>query len=217
MYKVFVSALFSVLLYMTGCSTGESVGSKSNFSLNGVDKVAVIEVSGDLDSEAAKNQIADFVAMEFLKKGFVPIERTQVSKILQEQQFQESGLTSQEGNAMAGKLLNVQGCIIVNIPKFGESINMTIKMVDVNDGSLIWMGSGSGTTGKTMATFLGAAIGAGTGAAVSGDSSSSKVIGGVAGGVIGGVAGRALTPQEETQVQQIIKKICLTLPDKNVK
>lgn len=215
MWKVLMSVLIVAMVFLGGCSTGESV-SKTNFNLQGIDRVAVIEVSGDLNSEAAKNQIADFIAIEFLRKGFSPIERSQVSKILQEQQFQASGLTSQEGAARAGQLLNVQGCIMVNIPKFDESINMTIKMVDVNNGSLIWMGSGSGTTGKTMATVLGAAIGAGTGAAVSGDSSRSKAIGGVAGGVVGGVAGHAPSPQQETQVQQIIKKICQTLPEKNL-
>jgi uncharacterized protein YcfJ len=100
----------------------------------------------------------------------------------------------------------------VNIPTYKEEMNMTAKMIDVDDGSILWIGSGFGTTGKTFSTILGAAAGAAVGAAVAGGDSSDRVIGGVAGGVLGGVAGQALSPQQAEQVQKIIKQVCANLP-----
>ena len=89
-------------------------------------------------------------------------------------------------------------------------MNMTVKMIDVEDGGILWMGSGSGRTGKTLATIFGAAAGAAAGVAVAGDDD--EVLGGVIGGVLGGAAGQALSPQRAVQVQKIIKKICIEMP-----
>jgi hypothetical protein len=208
-----VMAISSCFIFIGGCSSGESY-SQCNYDFKKCDRVAVVGVSGNLDSEVAKNQIADFVGMEFLKKGYSPVERAQVKKVLEEQDFQNTGFTTSEGAAKAGRILNVQGIVIVTIPKFGEEVNMTAKLINVEDGSILWMGSGSGTTGKTFATFLGAAAGAGTGAAIAGNKTSQKVVGGVAGGVVGGVVGNALTPQEETAAQNVIKQMCKSLPSK---
>jgi hypothetical protein len=102
--------------------------------------------------------------------------------------------------------------LFINIPKFKESFSLTAKMVDVENGSILWMGSGEGTTGKTLATIAGAAAGAVVGVAVSGHDD--RVLGGIAGGVLGGAAGNLLTPNQEKAVRQVTTKICKTLPDR---
>jgi hypothetical protein len=102
--------------------------------------------------------------------------------------------------------------LVANIPNYGEEMTMTAKMINVEDGSLLWMGSGSGKTEKTLATIFGALGGAVVGATVAGGDSDSKVLGGIVGGVVGGVAGRELTPQQAEQVQKIIKQMCKSLP-----
>ena len=165
---------------------------------------------GPVGGEAAKNQIADFFAMELLKKGYSPIERSQVQILLNEQKFQASDVTSKEGVARAGEILNVPVVFFVNIPKFKENFSMTAKMVDVENGSILWMGSGEGTTGKTLATIAGAAAGVAVGVATTGKDD--RVIGGIAGGVIGGAAGNLLTPNQEKAVRKVTTKICKTLP-----
>jgi hypothetical protein len=132
--------------------------------------------------------------------------------LLKEQKFQTSGITSDEDATKAGKILNVPAVMLVNIPKFKEEINMTAKIIDVEDGSVLWIGSGSGSTGKTLSTIVGAAAGAAAGAVVGGRDTRDRVAGGVIGGVLGGVAGNALSPQQAEQVQKIIKKVCENLP-----
>ena len=90
-------------------------------------------------------------------------------------------------------------------------MNMTAKMVNVEDASILWMGSATGSTGKTLATIFGAAAGAAAGAVVGSDSGEG-LTGAVIGGVLGGVAGNALTPQQAENLQNLAKKMCKDLP-----
>ena len=196
--KILVFVLLAGLsLSFLGCTTAESYHRKG-YDFYQVDKVAVVDVIGPVGSEAAKNQIADFFVMELLKKGYSPIERAQVQIILNEQKFQSSDITSSDGVAKAGEILNVPVVLIINVPKFDQEITISAKMVDVQDGSILWMGTGTGTTGKTLNTILGAAAGAVVGAAVSGEDD--QVIGAIGGGVVGGAAGQL--PQRLPRLHQ---------------
>ena len=170
----------------------------------------MVDVIGPIGSEAAKNQIADFFVMELLKKGYSPIERSQVQILLNEQKFQSSDITSREEVAKAGEILNVPVILYVNVPKFDEEITISAKMVDVEDGSILWMGTSTGTTGKTLNTILGAAGGAIIGGAVS--NNDNRVIGAIGGGVAGGAAGAMLSPQTEQKIRDMVGKICDSLP-----
>ncbi len=207
-------AFWGFLAMIAGCrATGESYY-QTGYDFCKLSKIAVLDVTGPTLSEAAKNQIADFFAMELLKKGFAPVERAQVQSILKEQRFQTSGETSSQDAAKAGKILNVPAVILVNIPVYNENISMTAKMVNVEDGSIMWAGSGSGSTGRLLSTIFGAAAGAGAGAAVAGHGH--HEVGGIAGGVLGGAAGFGLSPQQAEQFQKIIKKVCENLPVRKV-
>ncbi len=209
MKAVLIAVLLAAVVIVGGCATGESFV-RADYDFSKVDKVAVIDVLGDVHSEAAKNQIADFFTMELLKKGYTPVERAQVKSILKEHEFQSKGLTLQENAVRAGKILNVPTVLVANIPNFKEEISITAKMIDVEDGGILWIGSGSGRTARTLSTIAGAAVGAGAGAAVGGENH--ETVGAIAGGVLGGVAGQALTPQKANKAKEIIKKLCEKLP-----
>ena len=206
-----VYVLVIALLLIGGCSSGESYV-KAGYDFTRLDKIAIADVQGDVAGEAAKNQIADFFEMELLRRGYMPIERAQVQSLLEEHEFQASDLTTDDGAARAGRILNVPVVLVVNIPNFGEEMSMTAKMIDVEDGSVLWAGSGLGSTGRTLATIFGAAGGAAAGVAVAGGDTDDRTIGGIAGGVLGGVAGRALSPQKAQKAQEMIKKMCKSLP-----
>ena len=200
-------------LFIGGCATskGESY-SLVGFNFAELDKVAILEVTGAVRGEAVKNQIADLFQMELIKRGYSPILRSEIQKLLKEQEFQASDITSNEGAARAGQVLNVPAVMLINIPKYKEEMTMTAKLVNVEDARILWIGNGSGTTGKTFSTFLGAAAGAAAGAVVAGGDTNDRVAGGIIGGVLGGVAGQALSPQQEEQIQKIIKKVCESMP-----
>lgn len=196
-----------------GCATGKGESySKVGFNFANLDKVAVLDVTGAVKGDAVKDQIAGYFEEELLKRGYSPVERSQIQKILKEQEFQASSITSNEDAAKAGHILNVSAVMLVNIPVAKEEINMTAKLIDVQDGSILWIGNGSGTTGKTFSTILGAAAGAAAGAVIAGGDTRDRVAGGIIGGVLGGVAGQALSPQQAEQVQKIVKKVCASMP-----
>ena len=202
--------VISVLL-IGGCYSGRGESfSRVGYDFSMLDKVAIVAVEGAVKSEPAKNQIAELFAMEFLKKGFAPVERTQVKALLEEQQLQDSDLITEAGAAEAGKILNVPAVLIINIPHFGDEISITAKMVDIEDGTILWLGSGSSKTGQLLSTLSFGALGGG--AAVG--SEEDELFGGVAGGVLGGAAGYALSPQETEQARRIIRRMCRTLPSK---
>jgi hypothetical protein len=202
--------VISVVL-IGGCYSGQGESfSRDGYNFGMIDKVAIVAVEGAVKSEPAKNQIADLFAMEFLKKGFAPLERTRVKAKLDEQQLQASDLITEAGATEAGKILNVPAVLIINIPHFGEEMSMTAKLVDIEDGTILWMGSSSSKTGRLLSTLSFGALGGG--AAVS--SEEEELFGGVGGGVLGGAAGYVLSPQETEQARRIIRRMCRTLPSK---
>jgi outer membrane lipoprotein SlyB len=206
------ASLGLLIAAVAGCASGESYTLKG-FDFSKVEKVAVLEVTGPVATEAARNQLGDFFVMELLKKGYVPVERQQVQAILKEQKFESSGATSDEDAARAGRILNVPAVVIINIPEYGEYLSMTIKMVETETARIVWMGAGRGSTGRMPLTVGGALLGAAAGAALGG-SRAGRVVGGGAGAVGGGLMGEALSPEESRVVQKVITKIASGLPSR---
>ena len=204
--------LLVAVLGAAGCASGESFV-KRGYDFGRIEKVAVAEVEGAVRGEAAKNQVADYFAMEFMGKGYGVVERRQVQAAIEEQQFQASDLTSREGVARAGEILNVQAIVVVNVATFGEEMTTTAKLIGVEDAELLWIASGTGGTGRTLGTIGGAAVG-GTAGAVMGGSTGGRIAAGVAGAVLGGVAGRALSPQEMALARKMVRKACKGLPER---
>jgi hypothetical protein len=213
MRAVCVSMLLMAMT-VAGCASSHAESQAAvGYNFGNLDRVAIVEVSGRIYGEAAKDQIANMFTMELMKKGYTVVERTQVKAILKEQEFQASDLADPQGAAKAGKILNVPAVMMISIPKYGnEKINVTAKLIDVQTAAILWLGSGEGTTGKTAATIVGALGGAALGAAVGGHDTGDRVIGAVAGGVVGGVAGNLLSPDQEKQFRKVVAKVAQSLP-----
>ncbi len=207
-----VSVILSIVFLVGGCSSGEG-SFLEGYDFSSIDKVAVIDVIGNTKSESVKTQIANFFEMELLEKGYSPIERAQVQMLLKEQEFQQSSITPEENAVQAGKVLNVPVVMLINIPKFGENINLTAKMLDVEDGRVLWLSSGTARTGKILSTVVGAAVGAAIGT-VAGEAVDEDAgdTGAIAGGVLGGAAAYTLSAQSAERARQAIDKMCKTMP-----
>jgi len=209
--KIVVYMLVIAILFAGGCFSGRGQSfSRVGYNFSTIDKVAIVAVEGTLRSEPAKNQIADLFAMELLKKGYAPKERASVAALLMDQGFQASELITEAGAAEAGKILNVPAVLIINVPLFGDEIFISAKMVDIEDSSILWLGSGTGKTGG----FFGLESLWGAGADVS--SEEDELFGGIgiAGGVLGGAEDLPLSPQEVERAQRIIRRMCSTLPSR---
>jgi len=205
--------ILSATLFVGGCATGKGESySLAGFNFAELEKIAILDVTGAVRGDAAKNQIGTYFQIELIKRGYSPIERSEVQALLKEQEFQASDITMDTDAAKAGNILNVPAVMLINIPKYDEEMTMTAKIINVEDARILWIANGSGSTGETLSTILGAAAGAAVGVAVAGGDTSDRVAGGVIGGVLGGVAGNALSPQQEEQIQKVIKKMCEDMP-----
>jgi len=133
-----ICVILVVFLLVGGCAV-EKRYVKRGFDFTDVQRVAVIEIQGQLRSEAAKRQIADFFAMELLNKGYAPVERVQVESVLEEQKLQSPDLGAEQLSQQTTMVLNVPTVFIVNVPYFGEDISIAAKLVAVKDGEILWM------------------------------------------------------------------------------
>lgn len=201
--KIIVNVLIMNVLLIGGCASGRGEScSRAGYNFSLLDKVAIVAVEGAVKSNLAKNQIAGLFTMELLKKGYAPIGRANAKMLLKEQGFQAPDLTVEGHAAEAGKILNAPAVLIINIPHFGDEICITAKMVDVVDSSILWLGSGSRSSGGLLD------FGSGWGAGREED----ELFGGVAGGLLGGVTENALSPQKTEQAQRLIRRMCSSLP-----
>ena len=212
MYAVILAALF----FSIGCSTGESTVSPAFYQLK-PEKLALVDISGDIRGNTPKNQAEDFFSKEMLEKGYRIIERSRVKSILKEQDFQHSDRTTSAEAAQIGRILNVKAVMMLNFTASGEKVSVTGKIVDTETAEVLWIGTGRAASGSLLSTLTGAAAGASAGALAGSsisDDTTATIAGAVGTGAVGGAAGKTLSPQEARVVQMAIEKMVEELPAK---
>jgi PBP1b-binding outer membrane lipoprotein LpoB len=207
---IIIVLLGMAVVLFTGCSQVTS-SRKSGYDFSAIEKTAVVSVTGDLAGARTKNQVTTLVELELLGKGYSVIERERIDTILEEQKFQRSDITTTNGAARAGHVLNIPAAVMTDIQVKRDRVDMTMKMVDVETGEIVWIGQTTGHSGRTLATFGGAVVGAAAGVAAGGDESG-RIVGGVVGGALGGAAGHTLTASETDLVRKMIEKIGTVMP-----
>ena len=207
--KIFVYILSVTALIAGGCIS-RSHSLRSSYDFSQVEKVAIVAVEGAVTSETAKDQIADIFAMELLDKGYSPIGRAQVRAKLREQELESSELTTSEAAVEAGLILKVPVVMVIEIPHFNDEITMTAKLIEVENGSIIWMGKSTGRAARSVSgAFMGVITGSGTSG---GGSDNYDLMSGPIAELFGGQPNQALTPEEEQKIQRIVRGICASLP-----
>jgi uncharacterized membrane protein len=214
--KTVWAGVLLTMLAVAGCATSEAESQAVvGYDFGRIDKIAIVDVTGRVYGDTVKNQISSLFTIKLMEKGYKFIERKDIKALLKEQEFQASDLTTKEGAAKVGRILNVPAVMMIEIPKYSDGkMDMTAKIIDVEDATILWIGTGHGNTNKALSTFVGAAAGAALGAAVGGHDTGDRVIGGVIGGVVGGVAGNALAPEQEALVKKVIAKVVENLPSR---
>lgn len=201
---VALGLLVSMSVLLVGCASGESV-TQASFDVSKVQEVAVVDVVGAIQGDAAKNQISDFFGIELLKKGYTPVERAQLQTLAKEQQFQNMDFTLPENAVKAGRLLNVSAVVIINVLS-GEEMSMTAKMINVEKGTMLWMGSGAYQSQKGLLGRFGVTVSDGN--------ADSRTAGGRATSQALGAGNEAMTPQQCQMAKDVLRKICESLPSK---
>ncbi len=203
--RTVTSMLALAVLLIGGCTSSQESSSRIGYDFTGVDKVAIVAVEGAVTSEAAKDQIADFFSIELLDKGYAPVGRAQVRAQLLEQEPNSEGLTTSETAVQVGLILDVPAVLTIKIPHFGEEIAITAQMINVEDGSTLWLASGSGRGRRSISNVFG------FGSKGKGDD---QLMGNVMGGPtpLGSPVAVPLTPVEADKAQSIVRNMCRSLP-----
>jgi hypothetical protein len=206
--KNVINILATAILLICGCRSQQESSFRSGFDFSTVNKVAIVSVEGAVASEVAKDEIADFFAIELLEHGYAPMGRAQVRASLAEKESENKiiDLTTPEGAVAAGLLLNVPAVLTIRIPHFSEEISFTATMIDVDDGSILWLANG---TGKESGGFF-SSFGSKSG------SKDDSLLGPIMGDVVG-VSSEPLTPQDAERAQRIARKMCRSLPNNQAK
>lgn len=212
MLRVFALLGSCLLLLAPGCATSRAESyTKPGYDFTKINRIAVVEVTATKLAPESRNAIGDDFSMQLLKKGYDVIERSQIDKALQELDFQNSGATTEADRQKVGKVLNVPAIIVVNLPQLGEQISMTAKMIEVETGTILWQGEGTGNMKSGAGSILGGLGGAVAGG-VAGDAMGSATAGAVVGGVAGATAGYVMQPDEMEQAKKVVVEVCEGLP-----
>ncbi len=211
--RTFLHVLVIVVLFVGGC---HSISGKSSFrpgyDFNSLEKIAIVSVEGAVKGETAKDQIAEFFAMEFIDKGYAPIGRTQVKAFLSDEESESSDLTTAGKATTAGEILDVSAVLVVNVPHFDEEIAITAQLINVQDGSTLWMGRGSEKAGQSMPeAFIGTLTGK------SSDSRAEAYLNQQVAMMSGEKqTEKALTTLEAEKIRKVVTRICSSLPARNL-
>ena len=204
--KIVIHTLAIAILLIGGCRSQQESSFRTGYDFSAVNKVAIVSVEGVVPSEVAKDEIADFFAIELLEHGYAPMGRAQVRATLAEQETGEeiADLTTPEGAVAAGLLLNVPAVLSVRIPHFGKEISITATMIDVDDSSILWLANNKGNGGGGFSSMFGSK---------SQSSEAEGLLGPIMGDVMG-VSNDPLTPEDAERAQRISKRSCRSLPTK---
>lgn len=202
--KRIINLLAVAALLVGGCAASRQSSSQGGYDFSGVDKVAIVAVEGAVTSEAAKDQIADFFSIELLDKGYAPIGRSQVRAQLKEKKPEAQNLTTTEAAVEVGLILDVPTVLAIQVPHFGEEISITATMINVEDGSTLWLASESGRGKKAVSDMFG----------FSKERRKDDLLlnGPLTGPVGPGPNLLPLTPEEARSAKAIIKNMCRSLP-----
>jgi hypothetical protein len=217
MRNLAVVVVVITLCLMPGCRSGNGGGEsfiRAGFDFSTVDVVAVVDVGGAIESENIKDQIADSFLKQMLKKGYGPVGRQLVKRQLSESNVQIQDLKGEAYAVEAGRILKVPAVLIIDVPNFGEETSITAKIIEVNTGSALWIGSGA--VSKRRGSWLGLSdedLGLGGG-----------------GGIFNSSQGpyttseeqkkkeqqrralQTLTVRESKDIEKVVKDICASLP-----
>ena len=204
--RIVLNILVIAVLLIGGCRAQQESSFRAGYDFSSVTKVAIVSVEGAVPSEAAKDEIADFFAIELLERGYAPMGRAQVRASLAEQETEDeiTDLTTPEGAVEAGLALDVPAVLTIKIPHFGDEMSISATMIDVEDRSILWLANDTDRGGGRFSSLF---------RSKSGGSKKEGLLGPVMDDVLGST-NEPLSPQDAERAQRIVKNMCRSLPTK---
>ncbi len=99
--------------------------------------IAVLTLEAKNVSQETADAVADILSTElFNSQRFNVIERQAITRILEEQKLQMTGVTDMDKVVEIGKILNVEKIMTGSVSRLGESYIINTRLVDVKTGAL---------------------------------------------------------------------------------
>lgn len=129
--KLVVIALLVTIIAFAAVAQGQENAMKP--------RIAVLDIAPTGVPQNLAVSVTELLSTELVNtKMFEVIERMQVAKILNEQGFQQTGVTDSSAAAEVGKLLNTKRVVIGTLGKLGQKLVVTLKIVDVEKASILF-------------------------------------------------------------------------------
>jgi TolB-like protein len=99
--------------------------------------IAVLNLEAKNVNQETADAVADILSTElFNSQRFNVIERQAITRILEEQKLQMTGVTDMSQAVEIGKILNVEKILIGSVSRLGESYIINTRLVNVKSGAL---------------------------------------------------------------------------------
>ncbi len=202
--------LAGVACIIAGCASGQGYVAPA-FTNASVGTIAIADVTGAIDSENARNQIADVVGSELRNHGYNVVSRVQTMNAARGANIEGRPATNEDYSAL-GRGVGADALLFVDVSEWNSrTVQMNARLVEAGTGATLWNGTGKGDTQKVWATVGGAAAGAVVGGLIGGGGGRS-VAGAVIGGAAGGAGGYFLSPNEEKIARKIAAEMFKDFP-----
>lgn len=163
-------------LCCTGCAAsqfaamqraGQPYSISGSFDLTKVWRIAVLSPTADIPGA---EDVAEYAALQLMKvPTFVVVDRSEVSRILQEQQFSYSGVVDQATAARLGKLLGASAVMTIRIGNvrhddfFSDSpdqrdAEVFVRIISVETAEVLYWAQGQASSFEGAADALRGAV-----------------------------------------------------------
>ncbi len=153
--------LLSAFLFL-GCATATSY-TKPGIDFSTFKKCAIAQLEC-ASNPSVGQEVADTIAIEFIRKGFNVIERSQLEAILEEEKLRQIGLLREStketlllsgiDSVVVGAVgsyycapssvpIYFMGAILGVMPTNNCHVSISLKMLDVRTGDILWAANGS--------------------------------------------------------------------------
>lgn len=156
-----ISLFVLLVLLFTGCASTNSYR-KPGVDFSKYEKIAVIKLDCSVN-QATGQEVSDMVALEFIKKGYNVLERSQLKAVIDEEVLAMAGLT--ESNKSLLQLSGVNAIVVGSVSRYdchpskapifymGALLavmntntcfaSLSLKLLDCKTGEIIWTANGS--------------------------------------------------------------------------
>jgi TolB-like protein len=133
-----LSVLFCVTLFLVSAASAQIKPT-----------IAVLSLEAKNVNKETADAVADILSTElFNSQRFNVIERQAITRILEEQKLQMTGVTDMNQAVEIGKVLNVAKIMIGSVSRLGDTFIVNTRLVDVKTGALELAQNAKSTRGE---------------------------------------------------------------------